>query len=77
VEGVGVTGLVTIGAGVAGMVESGGIVFVDVAPLRGDECCTVLTLISKAPSTPAIETMTETTSITAMILAMWFFCDIL
>jgi hypothetical protein len=63
--------------GVTGVVVTGGEFVMGVPPLTDVECCTVLIFISNAPSTPAIETITETKSITVMILAMWFFCDIL
>ena len=75
--GVGVTRTVNVGAGVTGVVTTGGELLVDTSPLSDVECCTVLILISNAPSTLAIETITDIRSITVMILAMWFFCDIL
>jgi hypothetical protein len=63
--------------GVTGVIVTGWEFVLGVPPFTGVECCTVLILISNAPSTPAIETITEIMSITVMILAMWFLCDIL
>jgi hypothetical protein len=76
-EGVTVTWFVNVAAGVTGLVATGE-EFVDgLPPLTGVECCTVLIFISNAPSTPASERITKTRSIMVIILAIWFFCDIL